>query len=210
MKISCGCKSKFNAFFMKNLEWYLHQVYGGYKKSLFSKLGKNVLEIGAGTGTNLPYYRPDTSLTVVEPSKDMLRYFLQKAEKYPLSIYVKEGFAEKLPFEDESFDGVVSTLVLCSVKSPVKVLSEIKRVLKPDGVFIFIEHVKAPENTLTAKVQDIVQEGWKWLFEGCDVKRDTGRLIKSFFPDAQYKTLRFNSPFIPVNYHIIGYGTKRD
>ncbi|WP_457625228.1 class I SAM-dependent methyltransferase [Persephonella sp.] len=206
---SCGCKSRFNAVFMKNLEWYLHHVYGNYKKSLFSKLGKNVLEIGAGTGTNLPYYRPDTDLTVVEPSRDMLDYFLEKAEKYPLNIHVVEGVAEKLPFEDNSFDSVVSTLVLCSVSSPYQVLKEIKRVLKPDGVFIFIEHVKAPENTLTAKFQDIVHSGWKWLFEGCDVKRDTGKMIASFFPDATYKTIRFNSPFIPVNYHIIGYGTKK-
>ncbi|SNZ06703.1 Ubiquinone/menaquinone biosynthesis C-methylase UbiE [Persephonella hydrogeniphila] len=207
---SCGCKSRFNAFFMKNLEWYLHHVYGNYKKSLFSKLGKDVLEIGAGTGTNLPYYRPHTNLTVVEPSRDMLNYFLEKAEKYPLNIHVVEGFAERLPFEDNSFDGVVSTLVLCSVSSPSQVLKEIKRVLKPGGVFIFIEHVKAPENTLTAKLQNIVYPGWKWLFEGCDVKRDTGSIISSFFPDATYKKIRFNSPFIPVNYHIIGYGTKRN
>ncbi len=206
---SCGCKSKFNAVFMKNLEWYLHNIYGNYKKSLFSKLGKNVLEIGAGTGTNLRYYRPDTNLTVVEPSKDMLSFFLKKAEKYPLNIRVIEGFAEKLPFEDSSFDSVVSTLVLCSVNSPQKVLQEIKRVLKPKGVFIFIEHVKAPDNTITARFQDILHAGWKWLFEGCDLKRDTGNLIKSFFPDTSYKTIRFNSPFIPVNYHIIGYGTKK-
>ena len=206
---SCGCKSKFNAVFMKNLEWYLHNIYGNYKKFLFSKLGKNVLEIGAGTGTNLPYYKPDTNLTVVEPSKDMLNFFLKKAEKYPLKIRVIEGFAEKLPFEDNSFDSVVSTLVLCSVNSPQKVLKEIKRVLKPEGVFIFIEHVKAPEHTITARFQDILHSGWRWLFEGCDLKRDTGKTIKSFFPDASYRLIRFNSPFIPVNYHIIGYGTKK-
>ncbi|WP_456384328.1 class I SAM-dependent methyltransferase [Persephonella sp.] len=209
MKKSCGCKSKFNAVFMKNLEWYLHHVYGNYKRSLFSKLGKNVLEIGAGTGTNLPYYREGTQLTVVEPSRDMLNYFLEKAKDHPLSIYVREGYAEELQFEDNSFDSAVSTLVLCSVHSPVKALKEIKRVLKPGGTFVFIEHVKAPDFTLTAKVQDLVQAGWKWLFEGCDVKRDTGKLIKSFFPDAKYRMVKFNSPFIPVNYHIIGYGTKQ-
>jgi len=206
---SCGCKSKFNAVFMKNLEWYLNNIYGNYKKSLFSKLGKNVLEIGAGTGTNLHYYRPDTDLTVVEPSRDMLNFFLKKAEKYPLNIRIVEGFAEKLPFEDNSFDSVVSTLVLCSVTSQTKVLKEIKRVLKPDGVFVFIEHVKAPDQTITAKFQNVLHAGWKWLFEGCDLKRETGKVIKSFFPDALFRSIRFNSPFIPVNYHIIGYGTKK-
>ncbi len=210
MNNSCGCRSKFNASFMKNLEWYLHHVYGDYKKSLFQKLGNKVLEIGAGTGTNLPYYREGTNLYIVEPNKEMLKYFLEKAHKYPLNMYIKEGFAEELPFDDNSFDGVVSTLVLCSVKSPYRVLSEIKRVLKPGGTFIFIEHVKAPENTLTAKIQDVFHKGWKWLFEGCDIKRETGKLIKSFFPDSQIKNLKFNSPFIPVNYHIIGYAVKTD
>ncbi|NPA53769.1 MAG: class I SAM-dependent methyltransferase [Aquificae bacterium] len=210
MNTTCGCKSKFNAAFMKNLEWYLHHVYGDYKKELFSKLGKNVLEIGAGTGTNLPYYKEGTNLTVIEPSKDMLSYFLKKADKYPLNIRVKEGFAENLPFEDNSFDGVVSTLVLCSVQSPVKVVEEIRRVLKPGGVFIFIEHIKAPKEGLISKTQDILYKGWKWLFEGCDLKRETGKLIKAFFPQSEIKTVRFNSPFIPVNYHIIGYAVKTD
>ncbi|WP_051654259.1 class I SAM-dependent methyltransferase [Persephonella sp. KM09-Lau-8] len=205
---SCSCKSKFNAVFMKNLEWYLDYVYDGYKKGLFSKIGKNVLEIGAGTGINLKYYRPGINLTVIEPSREMLDYFLEKAKKYPLNIHVKQGFAEELPFENESFDAVVSTLVLCSIKSPQKAMEEIKRVLKKDGYFIFIEHVKAPENTITNKVQRFVQPVWKWTFEGCDVQRDTGKLIEAYFPEVQYKTIRFNSPFIPVNYHIIGYAKK--
>jgi len=84
----------------------------------------------------------------------MLNFFLKKAEKYPLNIRIVEGFAEKLPFEDNSFDSVVSTLVLCSVTSQTKVLKEIKRVLKPDGVFVFIEHVKAPDQTITAKFRN--------------------------------------------------------
>ncbi|RMD46521.1 MAG: class I SAM-dependent methyltransferase, partial [Aquificota bacterium] len=136
---------------MKNLEWYLHHVYGDYKRELFNKLGKKVLEIGVGTGTNLSYYKPETDLTAIEPSKDMLSFFLKKAKNYPINISVKEGFAENLPFEENSFDSVVSTLVLCSVFSPVKVIEEIKRVLKPGGMFVFIEHVKAPERSITSK-----------------------------------------------------------
>ncbi|NPA12386.1 MAG: class I SAM-dependent methyltransferase [Aquificae bacterium] len=205
---SCNCKSKFNAVFMKNLEWYLHKVYGDYKRSLFKELGDKVLEIGVGTGTNLPYYRPETDLTVVEPSKEMLKYFMDKAPTYPLKIHIKEGFAEELPFGDNTFDGVVSTLVLCSVSSPKKVLQEIKRVLKPNGVFIFIEHIKAPDGTFTQKVQNVVKDGWKWLFEGCDITRETHKYIQSVFPKTEYKMVRFNSPFIPVNYHIIGHSYK--
>ncbi len=208
MKRSCGCRSKFNASFMKNLEWYLHKVYGDYKRKLFNKAGKDVLEIGVGTGTNLPYYKAGTNLTAIEPSKDMLKFFLKKAQDFPLNIHVKEGVAEALPFEDNSFDTVVSTLVLCSVYSPQKVLSEIKRVLRPGGTFIFIEHVKAPEKTLTSKFQDVFHKSWKWLFEGCDIKRNTGKLIQDFFKTVEIKTVKFNSPFIPVNYHIIGFATK--
>ncbi len=193
---------------MKNLEWYLHHVYGDYKRELFDKLGKKVLEIGVGTGTNLSYYKPETDLTAIEPSKDMLSFFLKKAKNYLINISVKEGFAENLPFEENSFDSVVSTLVLCSVFSPVKVIEEIKRVLKPGGMFVFIEHVKAPERSITSKAQNILYKSWKWLFEGCDIKRDTEKYIKAFFEDVHIRRVKFNSPFIPVNYHIIGYAVK--
>ncbi|WP_457642314.1 class I SAM-dependent methyltransferase [Persephonella sp.] len=207
--MTCRCKSKFNAVFMKNLEWYIHKIYGKYKRELFNRSGNKVLEIGAGTGTNLPYYKKGIDLTIIEPSKDMLKYFLEKAGKHNLNIHVIEGFGEKIPFEEETFDTVVSTLVLCSVKEQEEVLKEIKRVLKTGGTFIFIEHVKAPEGSFTAKVQDVFHKGWKWIFEGCDIKRDTGSTIKRFFPEAQIKQIRFNSPFIPVNYHIIGYAVKK-
>jgi ubiquinone/menaquinone biosynthesis C-methylase UbiE len=210
IKTDCGCKAKFNATFMKNLEWYLNVIYDEYKRNLFNKLGKNVLEIGAGTGINLKYYKSNTNLYVIEPSKPMLNYLLDKVNKgnYPLKLHIIEGYAENLPFEDESLDSVVSTLVLCSVKSPAKVLFEIKRVLKPNGVFIFLEHIKAPNGTITAKTQDILYKGWKWLFDGCDIKRETDKLIKSFFKNTDFKIVKFKSPFIPVNYHLIGYAVK--
>ncbi len=206
--MTCRCKSRFNAFFMKNLEWYMKNVYGKYKVELFNKLGNKVLEIGAGTGINLNYYRKETDLTIIEPSSDMLEYLKKKVEKSDIKIHITEGFGENLPFEENSFDSVISTLVLCSVKSQTKVLQEIKRVLKPGGIFIFIEHVIAPEGTFTRSVQNILHPGWKWLFDGCDIKRDTGAVIKRFFPDAEIKNIKFNSPFIPVNYHIIGHAIK--
>ena len=87
-------------------------------------------------------------------------------------------------------------------------IKEIKRVLKPGGTFVFIEHIKAPEKTITSKAQDIFHKSWKWLFEGCDIKRDTEKTIKSFFKNVQLRRIKFNSPFIPVNYHIIGYAVK--
>ena len=206
----CGCKARFNASFMKNLEWYLNIVYDEYKRELFSKLGKDVLEIGAGTGINLKYYKDGINLYAIEPSKYMLKYLLDKANSLDkdIKLHVIEGYAEKLPFEDESLDSVVSTLVLCSVKSSYKVLDEIRRVLKPNGVFVFIEHIKAPDGTLVAKSQDILYRGWKWLFDGCDIKRDTDKTIEAIFPEVDFKIIRFNSPFIPVNYHLIGYAKK--
>ncbi|WP_457622583.1 class I SAM-dependent methyltransferase [Persephonella sp.] len=208
--MTCRCKSRFNAVFMKNLEWYMKNIYGKFKIELFNRLGNTVLEIGAGTGINLGYYRKGTDLTVVEPSKDMIGFLKEKARKSDIKLHIIEGVGEKLPFDDNSFDSVVTTLVLCSVQSQTKVLREIKRVLKPEGRFIFIEHVVAPEHTLTYSVQNVLQPIWKWLFEGCDIKRDTASAIRKFFPDAYIKNVRFNSPFIPVNYHIVGYGIKKD
>jgi len=195
---------------MKNLEWYMKNVYGKHKIELFNRIGGKVLEIGAGTGINLDYYKKVKDLTVIEPSKEMLEYLKDKAVRSDIKLHIIEGVGEKLPFEDNSFDAVVSTLVLCSVKSQSKVLREIKRVLKPGGIFVFIEHVVAPEGSFTYSVQNILQPAWKWLFEGCDIKRDTASVIRRYFPDAYIKNVRFKSPFIPVNYHIVGYGIKKD
>lgn len=132
-----------------------------------------VLEIGVGTGANLPHY-PGTveELVVTDPSPGMLRRTRRRADALGRTVTAVEARAESLPFADASFDTVVSTLVLCSVDDQARALSEIRRVLRPGGRFLFAEHVRSDEPRL-ARWQDRLEGVWAFLADGCHPNRDT-------------------------------------
>jgi ubiquinone/menaquinone biosynthesis C-methylase UbiE len=134
------------------------------------------LELGAGTGLNLAHYTGAvTELVLTEPDPHMarrLRTRLDDESPAPGRVEVIEAAAERLPFEDQSFDTVVSTLVLCSVESPGGAAAEITRVLKPDGRLLYLEHVRSGDPAL-ARWQDRLERPWGWLGAGCHPNRDT-------------------------------------
>jgi ubiquinone/menaquinone biosynthesis C-methylase UbiE len=134
------------------------------------------LELGAGTGLNLDHYTDSvTELVLTEPDPFMarrLRQRLQREPPAPARVEVVEAPAERLPFEDGSFDSVVSTLVLCSVESPAAASGEIVRVLKPEGRLFYLEHVRSDDSGL-ARWQDRLERPWGWLGAGCHPNRDT-------------------------------------
>ncbi|MCI0440280.1 MAG: class I SAM-dependent methyltransferase [Chloroflexi bacterium] len=137
-----------------------------------------VLEIGAGTGFNLSYYGPEVEGVVAsEPSPHMLRRAEPRAREAAVAVELKQAPAEELPFEDASFDTVVSTLVMCSVKDPAKALSEIRRVLKPGGEFRFYEHVRA-SNRAVSFVQSAIITPVSRRLDGCHHDRETTRYIE--------------------------------
>lgn len=134
------------------------------------------LELGAGTGANLAHYSAAvTELVLTEPDPHMARRLEAKlAEAPPLpAAEVVAAAAEALPYEDASFDTVVSTLVLCSVESPQRASSEARRVLKPGGSLLLIEHVRATDDRGRARWQDRVERPWGWVAAGCHPNRDT-------------------------------------
>jgi ubiquinone/menaquinone biosynthesis C-methylase UbiE len=105
-----------------------------------------VLEVGIGSGLNIPFYSPDVKrLYGVDPSPELRKMAQKRARATPFPITFVEGSAEEIPVDDESFDAVVMTWTLCSVRDPLKALGEIKRVLRPDGRLIFVEHGRSPE-----------------------------------------------------------------
>ena len=134
------------------------------------------MELGAGTGLNAPHYTEAvTQLVLTEPDPHMARRLRKRlAADRPAvaSVEVVETPAERLPFDDESFDSVVSTLVLCSVADPAGAAHEIARVLKPDGRFLCLEHVRSEDDGL-ARWQDRLERSWGWLGAGCHPNRDT-------------------------------------
>jgi len=147
------------------------------QKSLADASGR-VLEVGSGTGANLPYYGPGVeSLTVTEPEPAMLRRLEQRVREQAPKAKVVRAPAEQLPFEDDTFDVAVSTLVLCGVDDQARALGELRRVLRPGGRLIFIEHVRSDEPGL-ARWQDRLN-GLNKFVACCDCNRRTLDSIKA-------------------------------
>jgi SAM-dependent methyltransferase len=152
------------------------------------------LEIGGGTGLNLAHYGERVSeLIVAEPSPAMRRRLERRAEHGPGSTRVIDAPAERLPFDDASVDTVVSTLVLCTVDDPAAALSEIVRVLRPDGRLLFIEHVRSESRAL-AWCQDRLAGPWRRFAEGCRCNRPTASLMAASgravdANDARWRTM---------------------
>lgn len=146
------------------------QAIERWRPQLVGKLGGRVLEIGTGTGANLPYYDPGTHLIASEFDRTNLAYFRQHAPR-PLPPLVQAD-AQSLPFADHSFDHVVCTLVLCSVADQASTLAEIRRVLRPSGHLHLIEHTRTDAAWLNAMLGGIAPL-WRWLAGGCNVIRPT-------------------------------------
>jgi ubiquinone/menaquinone biosynthesis C-methylase UbiE len=149
------------------------------RRDLLAGARGRVLELGAGTGLNLELYPAAvTDLTLTEPDPHMIKQLRKRVSEESREAKVVEAPAEKLPFEDDSFDTVAVTLVLCTVPDPAAALREIKRVLKPEGRFLFLEHVRSPEPGL-AKWQDRLEKPWRFLGDGCHCNRDTVSAISA-------------------------------
>ncbi len=127
-----------------------------------------VLDIGCGTGRNLPLYASGVRVVGIERDRHVLRRARRRAPQVPLVL----GRAESLPFRDDVFDTVVSGLVFCSVDEPGQGLTEVRRVLRPEGELRMMEHVRAL-NRLHSKTQDLIQPFWTWFTGGCRPNRDT-------------------------------------
>jgi ubiquinone/menaquinone biosynthesis C-methylase UbiE len=143
-----------------------------YREGLLAGAAGRVLEIGAGTGSNLRFYGAGVeSLTLTEPETPMLRRLRRKAGEQAPAATVLRAPAEDLPFEDDCFDVAVSTLVLCGVDDQPRALRELRRVLRPGGQLLFIEHVRASDSHL-AHSQDRMN-GINRFVVGCDCNRPT-------------------------------------
>ena len=148
-----------------------------YREETAGKARGEVLEIGGGTGANLPFYRSDANLTIVEPNTHMAKLLRVKANELGRVVKIVDGYGEDLAFADGSFDAVVSTLVLCMVDDLPKVITEVRRVLKPGGAFYFYEHVVS-RRPIVHKFQDILNPFWRLLTTGCNLNRDIEMAIK--------------------------------
>jgi ubiquinone/menaquinone biosynthesis C-methylase UbiE len=167
--------------------WYaaLYEIFtkgdekwvGRYRPHIVGEAGGRVLEIGAGTGQSFSHYERAREVVATEPDPFMLGRAQRRLEELGLAnVQLRQCTAEDLPFEDGSFDHVVSALVLCTVQDPVRAISEARRVLKPGGTLRFIEHVRYDDG-LRGRVQDIAAPVWRYFGGGCHLNRRTEETI---------------------------------
>jgi len=143
------------------------------RREVVSQARGATLELGAGTGLNLDLYTDAvTDLVLTEPSDHMARRLRRRAGAERRDAEVVEAPAESLPFPDDRFDTVVSTLVLCTVGDQRRTLAEVARVLKPGGRLLFVEHVRSPDPRV-ARWQDRLMRPWRFCGDGCHCNRDT-------------------------------------
>jgi ubiquinone/menaquinone biosynthesis C-methylase UbiE len=165
---------------------------GRRRRRLLAGARGAALEIGGGTGANLSHYRNVDRVVVAEPDPFMRRRLARKLEDARVPVEVSAAGAEALPFPDGSFDTVVSTLVLCTVPDQESALDEVRRVLRPGGRLLFIEHVRAAGST--AHWQDLLEPLWGRLLGGCHPNRDTVAAIE----EAGFEIETFESFHPPV------------
>ena len=165
---------------------------------LVSDLEGDVLEIGCGTGLMFSHYKNGVRLTGIEPDEEFLRLAEERAKISEAEISLRIAKGESLPFEDGSFDAVVSALVLCSVQSVEQSLSEIKRVLRASGQVRLIEHVKS-DRAVAGALMHAFNPLWRALNrQGCNMNRDTERSLRlAGFTLQEVERFHFSSPGLP-------------
>lgn len=142
------------------------------RRTLLENVSGSTLEIGAGTGLNFPLYPPDANVVAIEPDPSMIRRARERAREAEAAIEVFQLDAQRLPLDDNSFEHVVGTLVMCTIPRPEEALAEIGRVLRPGGSYLFLEHVRGQTPRLV-KWQDRLEKPWRAVAGGCHPNRDT-------------------------------------
>lgn len=152
-------------------------VLGPRRAGLLGPLTGTVLDVGAGTGVNLAHLRAAERVVAAEPDPAMRRRLRERARDAPVPVQVCDAGAEDLPLPDGSVDAVACTLVLCTVADPERALAEIRRVLRPDGRLVLIEHVRGDGRQ--ARWQQRLDPVWTRVMAGCHLTRDTGAAVRA-------------------------------
>lgn len=143
------------------------------REKIVPQANGNVLEIGIGSGLNLPYYSKANikHLTAIDPSEELWNRNSLNTQKLPFEFEFIKAFAENIPLDNNCFDTVVITYTICTIPNLNKAFTEIRRVLKPTGKLLFCEHGKAPDKVVQ-RYQNILNPLWKSIGGGCNLNRD--------------------------------------
>lgn len=178
------------------------------RRKLLAGARGSVLEIGAGTGLNVLHYpRRLDALILAEPDESMARRLERRAARTRPAAHILCAEAEALPLSDASVDVVVSTMVLCTVADPGAAIAELRRVLRPGGRLLYIEHVRAAEPGL-ARLQDRLAVPWAAFAAGCRCNRPTLELLEDAFALDPPATHRWHGMPRIVQPLIVGVATR--
>ncbi len=147
------------------------------RAELLKSIQGDVLEIGFGTGLNIPFYQAVDTLYALEPNADIFHLARERIFKAPFLVQHLQASAEKLPFADYSLDHVVSTWTMCSIANLDQALAEIRRVLKPTGTLHLVEHVEYHDNDTLKKLQNLLTPVQKIIADGCHLNRNIELLL---------------------------------
>lgn len=154
------------------IEVFAERRYSAWRPRLWSMVqGPQVLEVGVGTGKNMPYYPEGVQITAVDLTPGMLEYAKKRAAELNVAVDLQLGDAQNLDFPDDTFDDVVSTFVFCSVPDPTLGLKELLRVTKPDGRLLMLEHMRAG-NEIAGIMMDVMNPVMVRL-SGANINRRT-------------------------------------
>lgn len=182
-----------------------HRELTAHREALLGAATGRVLEIGIGSGLNLPFYRRDIDGVIgVDPSPELLAKAKRHASWVHFPVELTEGLAEDLPLDARSIDCAVMTWTLCSVANPARALAEIRRVLRPGGTLLFIEHGQSPEAGVR-RWQERIDPLWRRVAGGCHLGRPVDRLIA----DAEFRFLELETGHLvrgprPWTFHFRG------
>ncbi|WP_395108177.1 methyltransferase domain-containing protein [Actinomadura sp. SCN-SB] len=191
---------------------YLAKAGGAaHRDELLAGASGRVLDLGAGHGANFAHYPASvTEVVAIEPEPTLRALAVSAAASAPVPVKVQAGVAERLDLDDASFDVAVASLVLCSVRDPVRALAELRRVLRPGGELRYYEHVRATTPRMAAfqKCADVI---WPYVAGGCHVSRPTGELIaRSGFTVRRERRFGFPPSRLPnpAKPHLIGLAVR--
>jgi SAM-dependent methyltransferase len=202
-------RGPFNAAFFTAMGGYLDRLMRSRKQRVFTNVPREIVELGPGVGANFRYLPPGTRVIAVEPNPAMHARLRARAARYQIELELHGVVGERLDLPDASADMVLSSLVLCTVSDPARVLAEVQRVLRPGGRYAFVEHVVAKDRPLLRRVQRLVRRPWAWIFEGCSCERDLADVVaRAGFASLDVEEYRINSPVLPFNTHVAGVATK--
>jgi len=195
-----GLYSKY--LFPRIMNWTLKaKEFGDLRQELLNEVKGKVLEIGFGTGLNLPHYPSGIKeLTVIEPNTGMHSLALKQIMNSSIKVDHRTLDGEKLPFKAKTFNSVVSTFTFCTIKDLQKALKEARRVLKTSGKLFFLEHGLSPDKTIQ-KWQDRLNPIQNIFGVGCNLNRNMEKIIKN----ASFKVLSLDKFYYEKLPKIIGY-----